>query len=444
MKRQKKWGYWTGLVAITVVAVFALLAAFVPINTKNGKYVSFFGGQTYSSNLTNRMTATYTYETEGATLSKAKEACQKIQKFLQGKGYVSAAAKAVGNNKIEVSLSKPTTGDGIQDALTLLGSYGVGVGSFEIKTSTDSSKESLIVGSKHVKNVSVTSSNGYYYTVVKFTKEGVALINASEAAALAGGSSNSYYLFFGGSTEITGSHAFTYTNNFIDDNLYIGGVAAQSAAEQYKLLCEMGSLPVSLNSANITDIVYEGGTGANHAFNTAQIVLWSFCLFVLVAYLLLIAIRHGVFAYVAAFLANAIVLPIALLLFVAMDFVELYGSSIAVIAICIGVLNALILAMFDKMRANKKMGKDKEMSIDSGYSKSILPSVVLCSTMFFVGLIAAIAFSGALQSAATIIAVFGVLSGLAVLTIVKWVFVALGKILPNNRITTTWEDAKND
>ena len=444
MKKQKKWALWTGLVSSIVIALAALLAAFLPLTTKNGTYKSFFGAQNYSTEVAEKLVVSYTYDSDSATIEDAKDACKTIQKFLNSKGYVSALAKPVGTNQIEVTIAKPSDAKALEDAMTLLGSYGVGVGSFEIKTSSSSTAESIIVGSKHVKGVSITTNAGYYYTVVTFTDKGKALIQAAEAAAASESKTNSYYLFFGGSTEITGGQAFTYSQNFVNGDLYIGGFASEKAAEQYQLLCQMGSLKVSLNQASTSDIMFENAANTSSGLNSAQIVLWSFCLAVIVAYLVIIALRHGAYAYIAAFIINAIAASLALLLFVAMDFVELYASSIIAIAISIAVFNQLILSMFDKMRAQKLLGKDFDMSADSGYVKSLKSTIITGVSMFVIGLVCAVVFSGAVQAASTIIAVFGVLSLIFVLLCTKWLFVALAKLFPITKATLVWGDEKNE
>jgi len=443
MKKQKKWTAWFGLVSFVVIALAAILAAFVPISGKRGIYASFFGAQKYSTELVEKMVVTYNYNADTATIGDAKKACKTIQNYLNSKGYVSATATPVGEDSIEVSLAKPQTGEDLQETMTLLGSYGIGVGAFEIKTSTSSTAEPIIIGSKHVKSVSITSSTGYYYTVVNFTDEGRALIQAAEVAAASQGKSNSYYLFFGGSSSITGSQAFTYANNFVNGDLYIGGFASESVAEQYKLLCEMGSLPVALESAKTTNITFENSVQLATKLSTNQIVLWSFCLAILVGYLLVIALRHGAYAYITAFLINAVVISLALLLFVAMDFVEIYSSSIVAIALSIAILNSFILSMFEKMRTQSLTGKDIDMCIESGYLKSITSTVVVCVTMLVVGIICAVAFSGATQAAAAIIAVFGTLTGLSVLLFEKWIIVALLKLFPKTKATLTWGGENN-
>ena len=444
MKKQKKWALWTGLISSVVIALVALLAAFVPIKTKNGTYKSFFGAQSYSADLVEKMVITYTYDADSATIENAKDACKTIQNYLTGKGYVSASATPVGTNQIQVTLAKPSDGKALEDAMTLLGSYGVGVGSFEIKTSTSSTAESIIVGSKHVKKVSTTTSSGYYYTVVTFTDQGKALIQAAEAAAAEEGKSNSYYLFFGGSTSITGAQPFTYSQNFVNGDLYIGGFASEATAEQYQLLCEMGSLKVALNQADASDIMFENMVNVQSGLNVAQIILWSFCLAVSVAYLVIIALRHGAYAYIAAFIVNAIAISLALLLFVAMDFVELYASSIIAIAICVAVFNQLILSMFEKMRAQNNLGKDFDMSADSGYMQSLKLTIITGVSMLIIGLVSAVIFSGAIQAASTIIAVFGALSLLFILLITKWLFVALVKLFPVSKATLVWGGEKNE
>ena len=441
MKRQKKWATITGLAVVAVIALAAILFAFVPIKGKNGTYTSFFGAQKYSSDVTEKMVVTYTYNEDIATIADAKAACKKIQNCVAERGYVSCTASPVGANKIELSVAKPQTGADLQELITLVGASGIGVGSFEIKTSSTATDESIIIGSKHVKSIAISQTYGYYYTVVvKFNDKGKALLQAAEAAATEEGKTLSYYMFFGSS--VANSDALT-SDNFVNGDLYAGSFTNDTAAKQYKFIMEMGCLPVALESITLSDITFENSTSLTTKLNSTQIALWVFVLCVLAAYLILIALRHGAYAYISAFLSNAIVIPLALLLFSAMDFVELYSSSIIVFGLMTALFNTFILQMFEKMRAQKKLGKDIEMCIDSGFIKILMTVISVSCLLSLAGLICAVSFGGAIQSAGAIICVFAVLSALASLLLTKWLFVALLKLFPTTKSTLVWGDENN-
>lgn len=437
MKKQKKWLSWFWLSVVCVVSVAALVFAFIPMHFKNGDYHSFFGAQSYGIDLSDKMVVTYTYKTSSTGSQKdVQSACKKIESILRSKGYVSATVTPQGGDKIEVTLAKPDRGDKLQDAMTLLGSQGIGVGSLELKTENSATAKAVIVGSKHVRSISTVSNSGYYYTVVEFTQEGKNLLSAAEADAESNSKSVSYYLFFGGSSSITGGYAFTPSNNFVNGALYIGGFETAAAAEQYKLLCEAGSLKVDLNAARVSDINYQ----TNSMATIGRIVLWVFALAVVVAFLVLIGVRHGAYAFVAAFISNAISISVALLLSVAMPWIEVSGASIVVFAICLAVLNINVLSMFERMRSEKLLGKEFDMSVDSGYNKSLFSTIAVGVAMLIGGLICAVAFSGSVQVCATFVAIFGVLNVLSTIGISKGVFNWLVSIAAPNKHTVVWED----
>ena len=99
---------------------------------------------------------------------------------------------------------------------------------------------------------------------------------------------------------------------------------------------------------------------------------------------------------------------------------------------------------FEKMRAQKLLGKDFDMSADSGYMQNLKSTAITGVLMFVIGLVCAVVFSGAVQAASTIIAVFGVLSLIFVLLCTKWLFVALAKLFPITKATLVWGDEKNE
>lgn len=436
MKKQKTWVSWTWLALAFTIFVGAIFAAFVPIHTNKGDYRSFFGAIKYSTTLSDTIKVTYNYKSpDGVTNPNVKSACKQIESVLSKNGFVSATATQVGSNKITVTLAKPNNSTDLQSAMALLGSNGIGTGGFEIKVENKSTAESIIVGSKHVKKVSILSNSGYYYTVVEFTEEGKQLLSVAESS----GSSVKYYLFFGGSSSITGGYAFTQDNNFVDGNLYIGGFADESTAEQYQLMCQMGSLPVELQSASVRDINY-----INTSSNTTRIVMWSFVLAVIVAFTIAIAVRHGVYAFVAALTTNGLIATTTLLLMAIMPWVEVGVSTLAIIAISLSIANFGILAMFERMRNQHLGGKDTELSIDVGYTKSLLPTILTALIAFVLGLFTAVAFTGAVQAMGTVVAIISLLSGALIPSATYGIFACQYRVGKTNRHTLAWEAHKHE
>ena len=441
MRKQKLWVSWLELSLVCLLFFCTIIAAFVPIKFSSGEYYSFFGAQTYSSDLSDKLVVTYSYKsTSNTDKSSVDDACKTIEKILHNKGYASAIVTALGSDQIKVEMAKPDRGDQLQDAFSLLGNQGIGVGNFELKTENTADAEPLLTGSEHIKKISIVSNSGYYYTVVEFTTEGKSLLNNFQSVAESEGKSVSYYLYFGGSSEITGGYAFTPSSNFVNGDLYIGGFEDIEYAEQYKLMLDIGSLKINLNSATALDINSEN----NITKNFSRIMLWSVSLFFIVMFILVIGIRHGLFAFVVSLINNVFIVALILLLSIAMRWVELSSIGLITWAICLSVFNLCLLFMFEKMRHEKQIGKDLSMSIDSGYMKSLLPTIGIGVLMFFIGLFCAVAFEGQIRVISTIISMFGVLTIFFVLCCAKGIFNWLIKVGRVNKRTISWGADNND
>ena len=441
MKRNNKLKRWIWFIGAAAVSIVTLVFAFIPMQFPKGEYYSFFGAQRYGIDLSDKIVVTYTYTTTAENTEKDVEsACNKIEDLLHDEGYISATAVALGSNKIEVTVAKPDKGEQLQNVLQLVGSQGIGVGSLELKTENSSTAEALLKGSKHVKNVSVISSSGYYYTVIEFTAEGKALLSAYESQAASSSKTVSYYLYFGGSNSITGGYAFTPSSNFVNNSLYIGGFETADTAETYKLICEAGSLKVNLNSASIRDINYQ----TNENKNVSRIVLWSLSLLIVVTFLTLIGARHGIFALISSLIGDIITIGISLLLCATMPWIELSSSSLVAYAIGLAVVNISMFSMFERMRREKIIGKDFAMSVESGYNKSLISTIVIGVSMLFIGIISAIAFEGAIQSCAIIISIMGTFNVLSTLAIAKLTFNSMSNVMKINKATVIWEGSNNE
>lgn len=409
MKKQSKKKSIILLTILAVIAAVLMVLSFVPVQLGKYDYNSFFKSIPLSSDLDEGISIIYNYKTDHLEGSVAREKAvestsKEIEKLLRENGYVGAKAAALGRNKIKIILSTPILAADLTKTMNLLGKGGIGCGMFELKAENKAEADALLNGQKHIKNVSVFSSSGSYFTVVEFTKAGKNILAEHEATAAATGQTVNYYLFFGGSSELTNGYAFTPSSNFVNGNLYVGTFDKKTYAEQYELFFRAGSFDVDLVSASTLDINFVKNEGS-----TALVILLVINLAVVLGFGVWFAVRYKLLAVVPVF-TNLFVISISLLLFASMQWMEISIAGLALSALCLAYINHETHKIFEAMRNERQNGKTIEFSIDSGYRKCLPGMVVTSIFLVAAGITIATIFGSVFASIGTIVAMTGIFS----------------------------------
>lgn len=378
----KKFSKTTAIVLSVILFVclgIGFVLSFVPIQFSKSKYVSFWNTMNVSTDMAGGMYGEYTITTENPSEKDIVDTVSLIREVFEEDGYKNVNVYATGSSKVRVELSYPNGDESISDAYSRLTNIGAGAFSLRSSSSTTSTTEDIVLeGSKYVKEVKVYTNNDSKYISIVFNKEGQ--VKYEELCTTVNASSGSIYLFLGDysqSISVTGATDFSsLTLSNTDWNNMI------SLEQKIKLGCakvELDGTNAKIDTMSTTMSAGESSSSPeDKTFFSSNIYVVSMATLIVVAVLLVsfFAINYGFFALVAGI---SMMFNAYLFLFIAW-LVPSFELSVSVLfALSVGLALIYVFA-YDYARNVKSeynLGKSLAASLESS-RKRTLPSVIIC------------------------------------------------------------------
>lgn len=401
-------------VIMFVVLAIGFVLSFVPIQFKNGKFVSLSKTINVSTDLVGGMYGEYNIKTENPSESDLIDTVSLIREVFEDDGYKNVNVYAVGDKKVRVELSFPNGDETFETSYGKLGN--IGVGSFKISTvdptssSTSETKVVTLEGSKHVKEVKVyTQDNGKYITVV-FNSEGEDVYEEVCANA----SSSQIYLVLGDYSQAISidSHLVDFSSLTLQNTDWENTIALE---QKIRLGCTKVELDGSNAIINTMSATLSSGESASSSAeesfysSTVYVVTFSAFLIVVVLMLVVFAIRFGLFAVVAFV---SMLLGSYLYLFIAwlVPSFELGLSVIMSLAVGVSFIYTYAFKFAQNVKSEYNLGKSLQAALESSYKKSIMGELITNIMIFVASLILmALSFS----ELASVAISFAILSALS-------------------------------
>ena len=240
MKTIKKKPAIVLIVVLTILLVVGSLFSFVPMQFGHTSYKSFAGAIRVGNDFSAGMYAEYDISPDGAAgVNDINKSISIIKSVLSEKGYPSTNVYSVNDDKIRVEVSYPNGGDNFSDAYSLL--KAVGVGAFELRSSSNED-DTFIVGSKHVKDVTISTYSSNTFLTLEFNEKGQEEYKNLLAA------SETIYVCMGGATQTSFSSKDMNVSDYSNLQLTIGSYAS---AVDFAMKVKFGSIPVTLNKDTV-------------------------------------------------------------------------------------------------------------------------------------------------------------------------------------------------
>ncbi len=404
-------------IVMFVVLAIGFVFSFIPIQFKNGKFVSLSKTINISTDLVGGMYGEYNITTENPTQKDIIDTVSLIRNVFEDDGYKNVNVYAVGEKKVRIELSFPNGDETFQTAFTKLSN--VGTGAFAISTvdptssSSSETKEVTLEGAKYVKKVDVyTQDNGKYITI-NFTKEG----QEKYKEVCENASSSQIYLVLGDY-----SQAISIDSGLVD----FSSLTLQNTDWENTIALEqkikLGCTKVELDGANATintmSATLTSGESASSSAeetfysSTAYVVSFSALIVVVVLMLVVFAIKFGLFAIVALI---SMLISSYLYLFIAwlLPSFELGLSVILSLAVGLSFIYTYAFKFAQNVKSEYKLGKSLQAALESSYKKSIMGELITNIMIFVASLILmALSFSELTSVAVS----FAILSALSLFT----------------------------
>jgi len=388
MKPIKKKSAIALIVLIALAIVAGTIFSFVPMTFGQSQYKSFAGAIRVGNDFSAGMYAEYDISPEGETgVGDINKSISDIKEILSEKGYPSTNVYSVNNEKIRVEVSYESGGSNFKNAYNLL--KAVGVGAFELRSSSNES-DTYIIGSKHIKGVTISSYTSYTYVTLEFNSAG------EEAYQQLLNASDTIYVVMGGNTQTSFSSkdiASASSTLPLTFNNY-------NSAVDFAMRVRFGSIPVTLNS----DTVVINTIGVRSSILACIIGLAV----VVVAALAVLSVRYGVIGLLNIASTALAVIASTILMF-AIPLVEINASTLLAIIAGFLVATAMKTLYAERILSEYKSGKTIEASLDAGRKKSLPQVVAFASAMLIASVMLAMLSNGLIQSCSIIMIIFSVI-----------------------------------
>ena len=403
-----------------VVLAIGFVFSYVPIQFKNGKFVSLSKTTNVSADLVGGMYGEYNITTENPSEKDLIESVSLIREVFEDDGYKNVNVYSVGSKKIRIELSFPNGADTFETAYTKLAN--VGAGAFSISTvnpsaststeTGETAKEVVLAGSEYVKEVNVfTQDNGKYISVV-FNKEGQKKFKeVCDNAASA-----QIYLILGTYSQgISISGIEDYTSLTLSNTDWKNTIELE---QKIRLGCTKVALDGTNLTINTMSATLSSGESASSpsdkTFNssTVYVVAFSSLIFVIVIMLAFFAIKFGLFAVVALI---SMLFASYLYLFITwlVPSFELGLSVILSLIVGVSLIYSYAFKFAQNVKSEYNLGKSLQAALESSYKKSIIGEIITNVMLFLASLVLMALSFGELASVAIS---FAILSALSIFT----------------------------
>ena len=403
-----------------VVLAIGFVFSYVPIQFKNGKFVSLSKTTNVSADLVGGMYGEYNITTENPSEKDLIESVSLIREVFEDDGYKNVNVYSVGSKKIRIELSFPNGTDTFETAYTKLAN--VGAGAFSISTvnpsaststeTGETAKEVVLAGSEYVKEVNVfTQDNGKYISVV-FNKEGQKKFKeVCDNAASA-----QIYLILGTYSQgISISGIEDYTSLTLSNTDWKNTIELE---QKIRLGCTKVALDGTNLTINTMSATLSSGESASSPSDktfdssTVYVVAFSSLIFVIVIMLAFFAIKFGLFAVVALI---SMLFASYLYLFITwlVPSFELGLSVILSLIVGVSLIYSYAFKFAQNVKSEYNLGKSLQAALESSYKKSIIGEIITNVMLFLASLILMALSFGELASVAIS---FAILSALSIFT----------------------------
>ena len=403
-----------------VVLAIGFVFSYVPIQFKNGKFVSLSKTINVSADLVGGMYGEYNITTENPSEKDLIESVSLIREVFEDDGYKNVNVYSVGNKKIRIELSYPNGVDTFETAYTKLAN--VGTGAFSISTvnpsaststeTGETTKEVVLAGSEYVKEVNVfTQDNGKYISVV-FNKEGQKKFKeVCDNAASA-----QIYLILGTYSQgISISGIEDYTSLTLSNTDWKNTIELE---QKIRLGCTKVALDGTNLTINTMSATLSSGESASSPSDktfdssTVYVIAFSSLIFVVVIMLAVFAIKFGLFAVVALI---SMLFASYLYLFITwlVPSFELGLSVILSLIVGVSLIYSYAFKFAQNVKSEYNLGKSLQAALESSYKKSIVAEIITNVMLFLASLVLMALSFGELASVAIS---FAILSALSIFT----------------------------
>lgn len=412
------------IIAGIMVAVFALgvVLSFVPMTIGHKDYESFLGSLNLSQELGEGITAEYTI-TSDSTDKEISSSIKKMNTIISDYGFKSVNIYKKGSDKIRVDISSTvleTEKSSAESFLKILAG-----GKLEIKNKNDASATSdnaiIIDGAKHIENITKITSRGTTSTVsgikIDFTKEGKELYSSAAGSKL--------YMFVGGKAwpsdnsgnEIQANTDPSSTSMYLMFN-------SQEVVDSYYYILNVGTLSITMDAENVQIASFSSSTST-----VSKLVLFILILLVEVAVIVILSLKYKMLA-LPGLLSSILASMVLLFLMQAMNWVTL-GRASLVTLLLMEVLNFVIIdKQCSQIKAEYNLGKSLETAVDDGFRKTFKVNFVSLFALLIIGVTLSAVMGTEVRAIGTIIAVWAVLTALALLLLSKALVGVLQVIFP--------------
>lgn len=437
MKSYKKSTSLFLIIFMSVILVVGLVFAFIPMNFGSTKYLSFAGNIKYASELKAGMYAEYTASGD-VTRAQMNTAVDQIKSILSNKGHTGAFVAAVGDKSIRVEVGLETGGE-YTETQSLLATIGVGV--FELRTGTEKTK-TFISGREHITEITTGSASGSSYVKISFNEKGLQAYKANMK------SGTTIYVYMGDElqTSFSGSDA-AYDDMYLNFETY-------AEAEKFATSVKFGSfIPVDFDKTkteintmsspfSTVGLTADINSAAYNKSNTF-VLLFVALLACVTAAIVFMVVKHRAFG-VANLLSMLILSVIITYILQLLPWIEIGLSALISIAVSSAMTFMGAFIYIGKVGAEFSLGKTLEASLESGFKKSAFINAVIAGLMFVAGLFMAFLTSGAVATAAIILAVFGAAYALNNILLLPWFISIFYSFEKKNTLAYGLGGQKND
>lgn len=397
-------------VILGIVMIVGFLFTYIPMTFGSNTWVSFFGAQNVSSDIAGGMYGEFNIVTENATESQLISSMQMIKEVFSDDGYKNVNVYAVGNKKLRVEVSYPK-GDTTYSA-TYSKLINVTGGAFSLRN-TQSLEDSSVVlsGDAHVKYIKVYTNNDTKYISIKFNKAGEEVY---KKLANTVASTGSIYLVLGDYSQSIsiGSSISDYTQLTLSDDDYSNLIELSQKLELGCMSVEVddsayfiGTMAASLSNAQNSS----APEAKNFSTSTALIVAYVAFAVVVVAFLVLFAVKFGLYSILMLVTA----LFNSYLLFIIMSLVpsvEIGLSGIAAMTIGFAVIYTFAYIYVSRVKEECLAGKSLSASLDVSFKKTFASTLISNLALFVCSLLLLAFAFGEISSVAVILSISAFLS----------------------------------
>lgn len=401
MKKIKKKPAILLTILLSVVLVVGSVFAFVPMTFGHTQYKSIAGAISLGNDFGGSMYAEYDITKESSAEDvDVQKSIQIIKSVLADEGYPSAEVHSINYDKIRVELSVGEGEDNFKDTYALLKAVGVGV--FELRSSS-SEEDTYVVGSRHIKGVSLSTYQSYTYVNLEFNSDGEEAFDQLLAKC---GDSGSIYVCMGGQTQtsfqsknVTGGKTLPLT--FSDYN----------SALDFAMKVKLGTLPVELNA----DTVKINTIPNNSSILPIVIALGAIVLAAIVYFIL----RYAIMGWmnIVSTLAMAIV---ATILFCSIQIIEFNTSAFLALFVGFAIMTMLKNNYMQQVHGEYLQGKTIEASLESGYKKNLMGTLVTAIAILLPAIVLAFVASGIIKTMAMILVITTLLGLFESIVLLPW------------------------